>query len=174
MIHLSPNEKILMVLHRHWMAIFWKFLVGIILLVLPILVAPYFQPAGSAVGISQIILWFFTLIYLMIVILITFMFWIAYYLDIWIITSDRIIDVHQLGLFNREVSEFLLDRVQDVTVEVPNMAATLLRYGNILVHTAEGGMAFRIEQIPKVYEAKNLILDYSKGKNVGAQQMGAN
>lgn len=144
------------------MAIFWKFTIGVILLILPVLAAPYFPALESALGIAQIVLWFFALIYLMAVMLTAFIFWIEYYLDIWIITSDRIIDVHQLGLFNREVSEFLLNRVQDVTVEVPNMAATLLKYGNIIVHTGEGSMSFKIQQVPKVYEAKNLILDRSK------------
>jgi len=166
MIHLSPNEKILMVLHRHWMAIFWKFIIGVILLMLPILVAPYFPVLESALGIPQAVLWFFALIYLMAVMLTAFIFWIDYYLDIWIITSDRLIDVRQLGLFNREVSEFLLNKVQDVTVEVPNMVATLLKYGNIIVHTGEGKISFSIEQVPNVYEAKNLILDYSKASNV--------
>ncbi len=166
MIHLLPNEQILMVLHRHWIAIFWKFLIGAILLILALLAIPYFPLVESALGISQVALWFFAMIYLMAAVLVIFVFWINYYLDIWIITSDRIVDVHQLGLFNRNVSEFLLNKVQDVTVEIPNMAATLLKYGNILVHTGEGSMSFRIEQVPKVYEAKNLILDYSKPSNV--------
>ncbi|OGF62317.1 hypothetical protein A2926_04390 [Candidatus Giovannonibacteria bacterium RIFCSPLOWO2_01_FULL_44_40] len=150
-----------MVLHRHWIAIIWKFLFSIILLILPILAAPYFPAVESATGISQIALWFFTLIYLMVVTLIAFLFWIDYYLDIWIITSERIIDVEQKGLFNRSVSEFMLDRVQDVTVEIPNFTATVLKYGNIIIQTA-GEQSFRIEQAPQVYEAKNLILDYSK------------
>src|SRR3989344_2293820 len=152
MIHLSRNEEVLMVLHRHWIAIVWKFLLGAVLLALPILAAPYFPAAGLAAGVSQVIIWFFVLIYLMIVALIIFIFWIDYYLDIWIITSDRIIDVEQRGLFNRSVSEFMLDKVQDITVEIPNMAATLLKYGNIIIQTA-GEQSFRIEQAPKVYEA---------------------
>ena len=161
MIHLSPNEKILMVLHRHWIAIFWKFLIGIVLLFPPIVAAPYFPAIAAAVGASQIVLWFFVVIYLTIIVLVLFIFWIDYYLDIWIITSERIIDVEQLGLFNRKISEFTLDKVQDITVEIPNFTATALKYGNIIIQTA-GEQSFRIEQAPNVYEAKNLILDYSK------------
>lgn len=166
MIHLSPNEKVLMVLHRHWIAIVWKFLIGIILLILPITAAPYFPVAEAASGISQMVIWFFALIYLMAVALITFIFWINYYLDIWIITSERVVDVNQKSLFNRDVSEFMLDKVQDITIEIPNMAASFLRYGNIIIQTA-GERSFAIKQVPKIYEAKNLILDYAK-KRVGA------
>lgn len=161
MIHLSPNEKVLMVLHRHWIAIIWKFLFGAVMLILPVVVAPYFSAIEDASGISQAVLWFFALIYLMIVMLIIFIFWIDYYLDIWIITSERIVDIEQKGFFNRDVSEFTLDKVQDITIEIPNMAASLLRYGNIVIQTA-GERSFAIKQVPRIYEAKNLILDYAK------------
>ena len=165
MIHLLPNEQILMVLHRHWIAIFWKFLVGAILLIIALLVLPYFPFLESTLGISQVVLWFFALIYLMAAVLVIFVFWINYYLDIWIITSERIIDIDQKGLFNREISEFMLERVQDVIIEVPNIMATFLKYGNLIIRTASEA-TFRIEQAPNVYEAKNLILDYAKKQNV--------
>ena len=165
MIHLSPNEKILMVLHRHWIVIGSKILVGLVLILLPSLALPYFPAAGELLGASQIILWFCFVIYLMIVAVVLFVFWIDYYLDVWIITSERIVDINQRGLFNREVSEFMLDKVQDITVEIPNMLATVLKFGNIIIQTA-GENSFSIKQIPNVYEAKNLILDYAKKQNV--------
>ena len=165
MIHLSPNEKILMVLHRHWIVIGSKILVGLVLILLPSLALPYFPAVGELLGSSQVILWFFFVIYLMAVAVILFIFWIDYYLDVWIITSERIVDINQRGLFNREVSEFMLDKVQDITVEIPNMLATMLKFGNIIIQTA-GENSFSIKQIPNVYEAKNLILDYAKKQNV--------
>ncbi|KKT56951.1 MAG: hypothetical protein UW81_C0012G0013 [Candidatus Giovannonibacteria bacterium GW2011_GWC2_44_9] len=165
MIHLLPNEQILMVLHRHWIAIFWRFLIGAVLLIFALLAIPYFPFLESVLGIPQIALWFFALIYLMAAVLVIFVFWIDYYLDIWIITSERIIDIDQKGLFNREISEFMLERVQDVTIEIPNIMATFLKYGNIIIQTA-GEQSFKIEQAPNVYGAKNLILDYAKKQNV--------
>src|SRR3990167_9429386 len=165
MIHLLPNEQILLVLHRHWIAFFLKFIIGAILLIIALLVIPYFPFLESALGISQVVLWFFALIYLMIVVLVIFVFWIDYYLDIWIITSERIVDIDQKGLFNREVSEFMLEKVQDVTIEIPNIMATFLKYGNLVIQTASEA-TFKIEQAPNIYEAKNLILDYAKKQNV--------
>ena len=109
----------------------------------------------------------------MIVVLLMLIFWMDYYLYVWIITSERIIDIEQKGLFNREISEFTLDKVQDITVKVPNMMATFLKYGDVIIQTA-GESSFEIKQIPNFYEAKNLILDYAKKQNVGAQQMGTN
>ena len=79
----------------------------------------------------------------------------------WIITSERIMDIEQTGLFHRQISEFMLDKVQDITVEIPDMVATFLKYGNLVIQTA-GEKSFEIKQIHNVYEAKNTILDAAK------------
>ena len=109
----------------------------------------------------------------MVLLLVSFVLWSDYYLDLWIITNQRIVDINQKGLFNREVSEFMLDKVQDVTVEIPDMLATFMKYGNLKIQTASD-KTFEIKEIPNFYEAKNLIMDYSKQSDVGTQQMGSN
>ena len=172
MIHLSPNEKILMVLHRHWIVIFSKFVLGVFLLLIPSFIFPVALSLGETFAPLLPFVELLSAIYLMVVVLVTFIFWMDYYLDVWIITSERIIDIEQKGLFNREISEFTLDKVQDITVKVPNMLATFLKYGDVIIQTA-GESSFEIKQIPNFYEAKNLILDYSK-KNERTQQVGAN
>lgn len=171
MIHLAEDEKILMVLRRHWIVLLGKFLTGILLLLVP----TFFGSMAALFGIdfqtASPYIEFFTVVYLMAIVALLFIFWMDYYLDVWIITSERIVDIEQKSLFNREVSEFMLDKVQDITVEVPNMLATFLRYGNILVQTA-GERSFKIKDIPHTYEAKNLILDQAR-KNERSLQMGA-
>ncbi len=176
MLHLSENEKVLMVIHRHWIVIFWKFLIAFVLAIIPLIAAPVllsnqsFNISDTAIPYIE----FFLIVYLMIILLVSFILWSDYYLDIWIITSERIVDINQKGLFNREVSEFMLDKVQDVSVEVPNMLATMMKYGNLRIQTA-GDRTFEIEEIPNLYEAKNLIMDYAKNQNnVGTQQVDSN
>lgn len=94
----------------------------------------------------------------MIVMLVAFLFWMDHYLDVWIITNERVIDVEQRGLFRRETSEFSMDKVQDITVEIPHMIATFLRYGNLRIQTA-GEKSFNIKDVPDVYEIKKIIMD---------------
>ncbi|OGF61700.1 hypothetical protein A2662_02300 [Candidatus Giovannonibacteria bacterium RIFCSPHIGHO2_01_FULL_45_33] len=177
MIHLNQNEKILMVLHRHWIVIVSRFLAGAFLALLPLIVVPGILALDSMQKVVQLdnagaAILFFQVIYLMIISLFLFMFWVDYYLDMWVITSERIIDIEQKGLFRREISEFMLDKVQDITVEIPDIMATLLKYGNINIQTA-GEKSFTIKQIPKIYEAKNLILDYSSGNRKKNNNVGA-
>ncbi|MDP2668700.1 MAG: PH domain-containing protein [bacterium] len=169
MIHLNENEKVLMVLHKHWIIIVGRFIAGAFLAILPLLVVPAVLALDSVQKVIQLdnagaAILFFQVIYLMIIALLLFMFWVDYYLDMWIITSERIIDINQMGLFRREISEFMLDKIQDITVVIPDFMATLLKYGNINIQTA-GEKSFEIKQIHKVYEAKNIILDASKALN---------
>lgn len=162
MIHLGKNEKVLMVLHRHWIVIMQKISIGVLLLILPAFTIPAIRSTGI-ISTDHILpyLGFATVIYTMIITLFIFTFWINYYLDMWIITSERIIDIEQKGLFNRQVSEFALSRVQDITIVIPNITATFMRYGDIVIQTA-GEKSFSINQIPNVYKAKDLILDQAK------------
>jgi uncharacterized membrane protein YdbT with pleckstrin-like domain len=83
--------------------------------------------------------------------------WADYYLDTWIITSRRIIDVEQNGLFDRHIAEIPLSRVQDITIEVKGLIETLLHFGTIRIQTA-GERDFFIHDVPHLQELKDAIL----------------
>ncbi|MDP3985286.1 MAG: PH domain-containing protein, partial [bacterium] len=59
-----------------------------------------------------------------------------YYLDLWVVTNDRIVNIEQHGLFGRTVAELDLYKVQDVTSDVRGMISTFLNYGNVHIQTA--------------------------------------
>lgn len=59
-----------------------------------------------------------------------------YYLSIQIVTSERIIDVDQRGLFNREVNALSVNNIQDVNYKKSGFWGTLLNFGNVIVQTA--------------------------------------
>ena len=113
---------------------------------------------------------FFLALYMIILFLTLFLFWMDYYLDMWIITDRRIIAVEQKGLFRREIAEILLPRVQDVTLEISGIIETFLKFGTIRIQTA-GEREFTIDNIPRLYEIKDIILKYS---NVRTQQVDTN
>ncbi len=60
----------------------------------------------------------------------------SYFLNVWVITTQRIVEIRQYGFFNRKVSSFLLGRVQDVTTTVDNIFADLFGFGSVQVETA--------------------------------------
>jgi uncharacterized membrane protein YdbT with pleckstrin-like domain len=82
-----------------------------------------------------------------------------YFLDAWILTNDRIVNVEQQGLFSRTVSELDLYKIQDVTSEVHGAIPTLFNYGNVHIQTAGEEKRFVFEQVSNPHEIRKQIMD---------------
>lgn len=82
-----------------------------------------------------------------------------YYLTLWVITTTRIVDIRQHTFFSRNVSSFLLLRVQDVTTDVNGLLGTLIGYGSIKVQTAGHDEDFVLEYMPHPQIIRDLIMD---------------
>lgn len=80
-----------------------------------------------------------------------------YYLDVWIVTNERIVDIQLKGLFSRTTSETRLYRVQDVTAEMKGIGATVFDYGTVHVQTAGATGRFIFEQMPDPDEVVRAI-----------------
>lgn len=86
---------------------------------------------------------------------------IDFYLDIWIVTNDRVVDIEQHGLFARTISEMDLYRIQDVTVEVKGFFPTLLKYGHLKVKAASPNVSIFFQNIPRPNALRQAILHLS-------------
>lgn len=82
-----------------------------------------------------------------------------YYLDVWILTTERIVEIKQRSLFNRQVAELDLSTVQDVSSKVRGILGTFLHYGAIFVQTAGTTELFQFNKLPRPYEAEKKILN---------------
>ena len=154
------DEKTILFLRRHWLEVFEIVFIAAFMLSIPFIVImiaqssdipigehPIFGPA-SAVLVS---------IYLFISLLIAMTQFTDYYLDTWIVTNERIINIEQKGLFSRIVSELHLNQVQDVTSETHGILATFLSYGNVHIQTAGARERFNFKQIDNPEEIKRII-----------------
>ena len=144
---LEQNEKILFIARKHWFVFVGESIFLFLLAILPVflLFMPQFIPEslaslfGKAMHVigtyssAVLFLWFLELL---VVWGIFALLWTDYYLDVWFVTNLRIIAIEQRGMFNRNISTFRLDMIQDVTAEVPNLFATLIDYGTVRVQTA--------------------------------------
>ena len=73
---------------------------------------------------------------------------IDYYLDLWIVTNDRIIDMEQHGLFRRTSTELDLFRIQDVTANITGVFGTLFDYGDVVIKTASSNLNIVFRNVP--------------------------
>ncbi len=162
------SEKIILFLRRHWFIFFIRLLLIIIsILVLAVLFflfsslssnfseSEYHNLVVFGESLATLFIWnmFFIL-------------WIDYYLDAWIVTDERIINIEQRGFFNRDISELKLMNIQDVTSEIVGVIPTLLNYGNIYVQTAAEKEHFAFNQIPDPNHVKNVIIQLQEKKRV--------
>lgn len=167
MLHLNqlpnkkPDEHVVKFLRRQWFAwagiiVTFLFLVGV-----PAALALYFWDRVSLWLASPVVAPILTLAactYVLCLWLYAFLEFTDYYLDTWIITTHRVINIEQKGLFNRVASELHLASVQDVTSEVKGLIHTFFDYGMVYVQTAGETERFAFKDIDHPEQIREMIL----------------
>lgn len=153
MIKFEEGEKIIHIARRHWFVMLGVILFIAVLALAPLIFLKFFP-------IAQILEWFGFIYPLWLLLLWTFLFveWTDYYLDVWIITNRRIIDVEQKGFFNREITSFGYNQVQDITVETKGLIETIFKFGLLHVQTAGHSRDIIIPHADKPEEVRSIIL----------------
>lgn len=141
-IQLEDGERVLDTVRKHWFIITIEIFGVVITALLPLflLLGTAFIPISYGVqGIisGQVpLITFGICAWLLLNLLMMFTIWTHYYLDLWVITDRRIIVIDQIGFFNRKVSSFRLERLQDIKVTIKGLIPTLLNFGTIRAQTA--------------------------------------
>ena len=160
----KPGEKTVLFLRRHWCipAKIVLLLVGIMAMpVVLYFVIQYQSPWILNHEIATPILAMIVSLYYLAAWVYSFSEYIDYYLDIWIVTNERIINIEQQGLFARTASELSLAAVQDVTSEVRGIIQTFFDYGEVHVQTAAETTRFVFKQINSPELVKRQIIQLS-------------
>ncbi|MCK4554262.1 PH domain-containing protein [Candidatus Parcubacteria bacterium] len=155
------NEKIVKVLRRDLFILFKKIVFFSILLILPLTffgIALEMYPDLLKGQISYPFVLLLGSAYYFFIWLFFFFSFIDYYLDVWIITNERIIDVQQKGFFSRVIAEQRLYRIQDVASEVHGFFPTVLKYGEVHIQTAGTRQRFLFHQVPHPENVRNSII----------------
>lgn len=172
-IPIEEGEEIILTVRRHWfnlavtgmVDIFIGAIVAVIVIALPFFITDtnYFEvekvlPIGFFVlGFVGLLLWMHF-----------FYVWSDQWLDAWIITNKRIIDIEQKGFFNREVSSFQIEKIQDITYTVAGIIPMWLHFGNVRVQTASITNDLIMRKIPFPADIKEhlmKVLDELKNNN---------
>jgi uncharacterized membrane protein YdbT with pleckstrin-like domain len=166
---LEPGETITRSVRKHWIVLAAQLLPYFILIILPFFIPlalaflNQFNPTAveglnhtlQTFGPWEQLLLAFWWLFLWIG---AFTVFTRYFLTVWIITTTRIVEIHQYGFFSRQVSSFLLNRVQDVTTDVEGMFPTLFSFGTLNVETAGREERFQMNDIQNPTELRDLIM----------------
>lgn len=164
----KPNEHVLMFLRRHWIAVFKIIAMTAFFAIFPALIYIGLENYTGFLEVESYRAFFTIMVsaFYLFVILYGFANFVDYYLDVWIVTNERIINIEQKGLFAREISEKELGNMQDITSDVDGFWATILNYGDVYIQTAAEKERFVFKQIPFADEVarriSNLVAEYQK------------
>lgn len=139
----KTSEKVLHVLRRHPFTFMGHLILFLIMLLAPLILIFISRGLYPTLLDSQIVYAIGVVlgsIYYLTAYIIFFVHFVDYYLDLWIVTSKRIIDIEQLGLFSRTISELDLFRIQDVTSDIRGFFPTMFNYGDLTIKTASSNI----------------------------------
>ncbi len=167
-----PDETITLIARPHWLVILPQLLLFVVMLVIPIavLIALTATETGPFTGTARnftVVLvpaWYLALFTWI------FITWLRFYLDIGIVTDQRVIDIDQTGLFRRKVSELDLGVVQDVSAQKSGLLQTLVDYGDVHIQTAGEMPNFAFQGVPKPGEMSQRLSELCRKKSQEAEQ----
>lgn len=157
-------EQIIYVLRRHPITFIPRVLFFLILASIPVIMYLFlsnYLPNLLLGPISQPLLALSGSVYYLSILLFFYTEFIIFYLDIWIVTNDRIVDIEQLGLFSRSTSELDLFRIQDVTSDTHGIIATLFKYGTVHIKTASSNINIIFKNVKNPDKIREDLIHYS-------------
>ena len=161
----QPESEITQaVVYKHYMAIA-PIVLGIALISLAAIVASFFYNQYAQTLPVNLPDWAVNLAGFLAIAMVLFLsmgtFWIWRRNKV-VITNQHIVDIDQIGVFNRTVSTLRLEEIQDIKASVRGPIQTILKFGTIVIHTAGNRENFVFDYMPKPYELEHFILQTRK------------
>lgn len=151
------NEKVVLLTMKHWYVLFVPLFFVFVLSIIPF-AGLYFVKDFSLYQKFSDVYWFLVSVYFLILWNLAFYKIMLYCLNTVIVTNERVIENRQLGLFKHIVNEVPLDKIQDISVNIFGIIATLLEFGDIEIQTAGTQNKFYFSQLPNPKNIKEIIM----------------
>ena len=173
-IQIESGENIILKIRKHWFILLRDISGTILIGALPFALLGLLAILGILRQIPPSyasLITFVSSLWLLIVWTAIVVLWTNYYLDVWVVTTRRIFNINQVGLFNRNVATWAMDRVQEMSVKTENIFQAFLGYGAIEIQTAGPTDAYaKMEGIPNPENARTIMLQQvERFRKQGAQ-----
>lgn len=163
-VELTPDETILRIVHRHFFSFVDDAFSIIFMFALPLVFAIgmlYFIPSQIVDAIfpenPNVGIIFVTLTGMLVAWLYAWWRWTDHFLNVIVISNERIYEVKQRGFFRREVGSFGLDRIQNITTTQKGIIATAFNFGDLYIETAGENENLNMLTVPNPSELKQFI-----------------
>ena len=172
-ISLGPQEHIIMEARKHMIVLYARLLFIVGLFFLPLIFSPLIIKAVDTLTqttLGTTIFGFFFALWLVVLLVLFVYQWTDYYLDVWVVTNKRLIDIEQKGFFTREMTTCPIEKIQDVSVEIDGVIATFFKFGIVHIHTAGERHDFSIQNARDPFAVKNAIM-HALGNNTVVKEV---
>lgn len=73
---------------------------------------------------------------------------IMWYFTVYIVTTERIRQVTQIGLFGKDVVELRLAKIQNISYNIPGFSGEIFKFGTIVIQTFVGDLVIHMVEHP--------------------------
>lgn len=156
----QPNEKIVLAVREHWFRLFLKIFIILVFSLLPWVIKLLLFNTGvldTTPIVDGVISVISSLFYLSLLVAL-FIIYTLYYLNLHVVSNERIVDIDQVGLLFHEVSELNIETIEDVTSQTKGLIGNLLNYGTVFVQTAGATERFEFYNISDPARVASIIL----------------
>ena len=164
-IHQKLYERIVYQIRKHLIILMPALFGWLVLLAIPLLVRwlvnQMFPDFLNDSSLYPLMILFISTYYLSVG-LFLFTYFIDFYLDLLVITNDRLINIKQRGLFSCKISEVDLYQIEDITSEVDGIFASFFNYGTLTIQTSGAMGHFVMENIPNPHALRQSLLNLAE------------
>lgn len=156
----KPHEKIILFLRSHFITNLSWIIVSIVLIIVPLILVIFLNNTHLPFFSSEVTTRFtvvFILLYYLIVFSYVFLSFLSWFYNVFIVTTERILDIDYSDIVVHNMAETKLNHIEDVRYTQSGFIPSFIDYGNLFVQTAGTEENFEAFSIPKPAEATDII-----------------
>ncbi|MDO8582910.1 MAG: hypothetical protein Q7R51_00070 [bacterium] len=151
----KPEESIILFLRSHFITNISWIIISVILVILPPIIIMFLPNFHIALNFAAV----FVLFYYLMVFSYVFLSFLNWFYNVFIVTSERIVDIDYSDIVVHNIAVTNLSHVEDVNYTQSGFIPTFFDYGHLFVQTAGNEKNFEAYSIPKPREATHIIGD---------------
>ncbi len=156
-VQLQEGETVARIIKRHPLSLIGRIVAVVIVLILGAFVWQWLRGIGGGMQVAADILMgvgaLAAIVYIGV-------YWYRYANDLWIVTSQRLIDSTKTTPFNQDIKTANLTNIQDINIRKRGIFQTIFEYGDVICQTASAsGHTFEFLGVAKPAEVLDLIDD---------------
>ena len=157
----NPKEKTILVTRKHRIILFSKMSFLGFCVLLPFIIYSLIN-SFSWYSIIFSVYWFFVSIWFLLLWNLAFYSIMLYFLNIVIVTNQRVIENKQNGFFDYRANEMELSKIQDISIKISGSLATFLDFGDIEIQSAGAKAKFYFDTLPHPEKIREIINEARK------------